>query len=448
MKKITLFLALSAFMFSGSVFAQKYGATPEDSSECVMNNSLYQEFYKQKQWKDAYEPWKLVVEHCPKYHTNTYVRGTNILANLYATAATAEERENYFKEMLWMNDKRAEAFGEKWNCTARKAQTYQQYKPNEKTTIYNLYKQAAEEGGQELDQQYCVLYLQATIQYLVSIQATTEQMSILFDVYDYASEAMDHSLTQTANELDAATQLGDEKKIAKLQKELDNTRNNIAALEKLIEPYASCDKIIPIYENRFKETPTDLALLKKITTALNSKGCTESELFFAATENLHKIEPTPKSAFLMGQMLLGKKEFESAAKYLEEAENTSEDVGTKAKAAFQRATALSRAKSYSAAREAARRAANYDKSLAGKATLLVANMYLATPGQNAAFAAYDEAARAKSLDPSVAADANRVMNAAHGRFPTKENLFFEGGTAGASVSVGSWIGGTATVRTR
>ena len=309
-------------------------------------------------------------------------------------------------------------------------------------------KQAAEEGGQELDQQYCVLYLQATIQYLVSIQATTEQMSILFDVYDYASEAMDHSLTQTANELDAATQLGDEKKIAKLQKELDNTRNNIAALEKLIEPYASCDKIIPIYENRFKETPTDLALLKKITTALNSKGCTESELFFAATENLHKLEPTPKSAFLMGQMLLGKKEFESAAKYLEEAENTSEDVGTKAKAAFQRATALSRAKSYSAAREAARRAANYDKSLAGKATLLVANMYLATPGQNAAFAAYDEAARAKTLDPSIAADANRVMNAAHGRFPTKENLFFEGGTAGASVSVGSWIGGTATVRTR
>lgn len=448
MKKITLFLALSAFMFSGSAFAQKYGATPEDSSECVMNNSLYQEFYKQKQWKDAYEPWKMVVDHCPKYHTNTYVRGGNILANLYATAATAEERENYFNEILWMNDKRAEAFGEKWNCTARKAQAYQQYKPNEKTTIYNLYKQAAEEGGQELDQQYCVLYLQATIQYLVSIQASTEQMSILFDVYDYASEAMDHSLTQTANELDAATQQGDEKKIAKLQKELDNTRNNIAALEKLIEPYASCDKIIPIYENRFKETPTDLALLKKITTALNSKGCTESELFFAATENLHKLEPTPKSAFLMGQMLLGKKEFESAAKYLEEAENTSEDVGTKAKAAFQRATALSRAKSYSAAREAARRAANYDKSLAGKATLLVANMYLATPGQNAAFAAYDEAARAKSLDPSIAADANRVMNAAHGRFPTKENLFFEGGTAGASVSVGSWIGGTATVRTR
>ena len=60
----------------------------------------------------------------------------------------------------------------------------------------------------------------------------------------------------------------------------------------------------------------------------------------------------------------------------------------------------------------------------------------------------DEAARAKSLDPSVAADANRVMNAAHGRFPTKEDLFFNGGSAGGSVAVGGWIGGSATVRTR
>lgn len=448
MKRITLFVALSAFIFSSSAFAQKYGATPEDSVKCLMSNSLYQEYYKQKQWKDAYEPWKEVVETCPQYHTNTYVRGNNILSNLYATAANAEEREKYFNDILWMNDKRAEAFGEKWNCTARKAQAYQQYKPNEKETIYNLYKQAAEEGGEQLDQQYCVLYLQATIQYLAAIKASTEQMSILFDVYDYASETMDHALTEKSNELDSVTQLGDTKKIEKLQKSLDNTRSNIVALESLIEPYAKCEDIIPIYENRFQANPNDVALLKKITTALNGKNCTESQLFFSATENLHKLEPTPKSAFLMGQMLLGKKEYEQAAKYLEEAENTASDISTKAKAAFQRANALFNAKSYSSAREAARRAANYDKSLSGKATLLVARMYLATAGQNAAFAAYDEAARAKTLDPSLTTEANRVMSSAHGRFPTKANLFFEGGTPGSSVSVGGWIGGTAVVRTK
>lgn len=449
MKKIALLISALAFVLASETsMAQRFGATPEDSAECVMNNSLYVEFYKQKQWKDAYEPWKAVMQVCPKYHNNTYVRGNIIVSNLYATAATAEEKEQYFNDMLLICDKRTEAFGDKANNTARKAQIYAQYKPNETETIYNLYKQAAEEGGAELDQQYCVLYLQTTINYLKAIKANNEQMSVLFDVYDYASETMENSLLEVSNDLDSVTQVNDAKEIAKLQKELDNTKSNIAALESLIEPFASCEKIIPIYENRFNASPNDLALLKKITTNLSRKDCTKSDLFFSATENLHKLEPTPKSAFLMGQMLLGKDDYSSAAKYLEEAENTATDLSTKAKSAFQLATALYKTRSYAAARNAARRASGYDKSLAGRTTLLVANMYLATQGQNAAFAAYDEAARAKALDPSIAADANRVMNAAHGRFPSKEDLFFKGSSAGGSVSVGGWIGGSATVRTR
>lgn len=449
MKKITLFIAGLTFVFLGNVgFAQKYGATPDDSVECLTNNSLYVEFYKAKQWADAYEPWKKVVELCPAAYKNTYVRGNNILANLYASATTVEQREQYFNDMLWLCDKRTEAFGDEANNIARKAQLYAQYKQNEVTTVYNLYKQAAEKGGADLDQQYCVLYLQAAIDYLKAIKADNEQMSILFDVYDYASETMEASLTQTSNDLDAATQVNDTKKMEKLQKELDNTRSNIAALETLIEPFASCEKIVPIYENRFNNNPNDIDLLKKITTNLERKGCMREELFLKATENLHKLQPTPRSASLMGQMLLAKEQYSEAAKYLEEAEKTAPEISTKAKAALGLAQALFKAKTYSSAREAARRAMNYDKSLSGKATLLIANMYLATPGQNAAFAAYDEAARAKSLDPSVAADANRVMNAAHGRFPTKEDLFFNGGSAGGSVAVGGWIGGSATVRTR
>ena len=173
-----------------------------------------------------------------------------------------------------------------------------------------------------------------------------------------------------------------------------------------------------------------------------------SELFFKATENLHKQEPTPRSASLMGQMLLNKDRYSEAVKYLEEAEKTSTDLATKTKSAIALAQALSKTKNYSAAREAARRAVNYDKSYAGKASILIASMYLATAGENAAWAAYDEAARAKTLDPSVAADAQRIMNAAHGRFPKKEDLFFKGVNPGASVGVGGWIGGSATVRAR
>lgn len=449
MKKLTFIVALfvSTVWFS-DVNAQRFGNSEQDSMDCLMNNSLYQEFYKQKAYKDAYEPWNEVLAKCPKYHVNTYIRGNTILQNMYAQASSAEEKEKYFNKMLELFDKRAENFGEPWNNIARKAQVYEQYKPNEHTVIYNLYKQAAETGKDKLDQQYCVQYLQATIKYLNSIKASNEQWSDLFDVYDYASETMENSLTNSSNALDSVTQLNDTKQIAKLQKEVDNTRSNIQALETLIEPFASCDKIVPIYQDRFDANPNDIALLKKITTNMERKGCTKEELFFKATENLHKQEPTPRSASLMGQMLLSKDQYAEAAKYLEEAERTAPEISTKTKSALALAQALTKAKNYSAAREAARRAAGYDKSYSGKASVLIANMYLATAGENAAWAAYDEAARAKSLDPSVAADAQRIMNAAHGRFPKKEDLFFKNITPGSSVAVGGWIGGSTTVRAR
>ena len=53
MKKITLALALAS-IFTLTLIdanAQRFGKTPQDSIECLMNNSLYKEFYKQKAYK-------------------------------------------------------------------------------------------------------------------------------------------------------------------------------------------------------------------------------------------------------------------------------------------------------------------------------------------------------------------------------------------------------------
>ncbi len=452
MKKITLILTLASLMMlvTKGVNAQRFGNTPQDSIECLTNNTLYKEFYKQKAYADAYEPWKKVLEICPKYHVNTYLQGYNILVNMYNSAAPAD-KETYFNEMLAMFDKWGEFDGEIWNATARKAEWYEKCKPNEKEKAYDLYKEAkeiADKNNAVLDQGFCAKYLKATIDYLAAIKANNEQMAVLFDVYDYASETMEQLLTQSSNELDEATQKNDAKLMAKLQKEVNMTRNNIGIVESLIEPFASCSKIVPIYQDRFDANPNDLELLKKITTNMERKGCTSEELFLQATENLHKLEPTPKTASLMGQMLIGRGQYAEAVQYLEEAEKTAPEISVKTKSALALANALMKTKNYTSAREAAKRAVGYDKSYAGKASVLIASMYLATPGREAAWAAYDEAARAKSLDPAVASDAQKVMNAAHGRFPLKQDIFFEGKSAGQGVGVGGWIGGSTTIRTR
>ena len=57
-KLVSLLTLIAIFSIATSSFAQKYGNTPKDSIDCIMNNSLYQEFYNQKNYTDAYEQWK------------------------------------------------------------------------------------------------------------------------------------------------------------------------------------------------------------------------------------------------------------------------------------------------------------------------------------------------------------------------------------------------------
>lgn len=159
----------------------------------------------------------------------------------------------------------------------------------------------------------------------------------------------------------------------------------------------------------------------------------------------------------MGQMLIEKDRNEEAVPYLEEAVKNFEDNDSKAKASFMLATALMNAGQYGAARTAAYKVAEYDKSLEGKAVLMVANMYLkssvscASHGgkiRGAAWVAYDEAAKVKNIDPTLADDAQRVMNAARSQWPLKADMFFNSINPGDGFSVGCWIGKGTTARSR
>ena len=456
-KTIFSLAAFAVILGVGEVNAQRFGQTPEDSSACIMNNSLYQEFYKQKNYKDAYEPWTQVVKHCPKYHINTFIRGGNILKNMIATAANPADRNKYIDEYIALQDIRSAAFGEEYNNIATKAKILTEYRPDQKEQIYNLYKEAATKGGANLDGQYCPLYVEATINYLHSIKANSEQMSMLFDAYDYASETLEAVVKQRKAELASVQAEGNAKKIKKAETEYNNAVSYLALTEQMIEPFASCDKIIPIYEPKFKANPNDIELLRKITTNLDRKNCTKSDLFFAATENLHKLEPTPKSAYMMGKMLIDKENYKEAAVYLEEAVKTFEDNDSKAKASYLLATALMNSGQLSAARTAAYQVADFDKTLEGKAVLLVASMYLKSSVscashegkiRGAAWLAYDEAAKAKSIDPSIEAEANKIMSSARSQWPSKEDMFFNSINPGSAFSVGCWIGRGTTARSR
>lgn len=447
MKKIVsvlMFVALASIATAG--YAQKYGETPQDSIDCIMNNSLYQEFYSQKNYKDAYEPWKLALKACPQNHVNLYIRGAIIIKNLIEQAKTPQDQQKYIDELLALYDKRTEAFGQEANNIARKAKDLSDIRPNEKERIYNLYKEATLKGGEkgaDLDDQFKPQYLKSCFDYLASIKANEEQMSALFDAYDYSSESLELSLKQ-------AKESGDPKNIEKVQ-------SYISIIEQVIEPFASCDKIVPIYQPKYDKDPNNIELLKKITTNLERKGCTKTDLFFKATESLHRLEPTSRSAFMMGQMLAVKGDEKAATTFFKEALDKATDDDSKAKACYLWAQTLMASNQYSAARSAFYQVSNYDKSMEGQCLYYIASMYLSSAAscashdgkiRGAAWLAYDKAVKAKALDPSIADKCESLMRSAVGQWPTTSDAFFYQITNGQSYTVGCWIGESTTVRLR
>ena len=62
------------------------------------------------------------------------------------------------------------------------------------------------------------------------------------------------------------------------------------------------------------------------------------------------------------------------------------------------------------------------------------------------FAVIDKLQRAKSVDPSVAEEANKLISTYSRHTPKDEDLFFLGLKKGSTVQIGGWIGETTTIR--
>lgn len=439
MKKIKIFaLTLVMMMPTFSALAQnKWGNTPEDSINCVTNTFLYREAFKNKQYIDAYTPWKDCLKDCPANNKNLYIRGVTILKAKYNDAKDAAERNAILDELMEMYDLRIKYFGEAAEVTARKA--------NDLETLggiarlkdyYNLYAEAMKIGATQLDLAFIERYFDATVKLVTSGEA---EPTLAVDNYDIASTALDARLEGLTDSVKRAEVYG-----------------IIAKIENLFSPYASCDELVKIYTKKFEANPDDITLLKKITTILRKKKCMNTDLFFAATEKLHSLEPNASTAYLMAQMCYNKEKFSEASKYINDALKDAEDKD-KYNMYILQGLCYTNTNSYSAARSSYQKAAEMDPTK-GEPYRLIAQLYArgaraiddGLGGRTAYWAAVDAARKAMSVDssPENVEAAQALINSYSGHFPKQSDAFMMDLIDGSGYTVPGWIGVSTTVRTR
>jgi len=308
-------------------------------------------------------------------------------------------------------------------------------KPEANDQILQILEHSIELEGNSSPGDVIVYYFRSVVN---RVKEEKAEKTTIVDAYDKVSEIIDANLAANAQ---------DEK--AKVNWE--NIRNNV---ELTFEPYATCEDLVNIYQAKFDATPEDLTLLQKITKILDKKKCTDTQLFFQATQNLNKLQPDANSAYMMARLLLKDEKYAESVPYLKDAIDLQSDTEKKATSSYLLASVYLSLKNYTACRSYAQKALEL-RPTDGNPIILIGDAYAASSKEcgddeltkkAGYWAAVDKYVQAKRLDPSVAETADKRIAQTSAAFPTQETIFFHGLKVGDPYKVECWIQENTTVR--
>ncbi len=157
-------------------FAQggKYGATPEDSVQCVQNLSLYSEFYKQKNYQDAIAPWRWLMDNCPKASKKMYADGVilmeyeikNATGTIGKPIKDASRREKFIDTLMMVYDLRIKYWGEEGLVLGKKGVDMLKYRKDKPEDAFKALSRSVELLGNESEAGALVAYFQASVEML------------------------------------------------------------------------------------------------------------------------------------------------------------------------------------------------------------------------------------------------------------------------------------------
>ena len=429
--------------------------TPTITEECVMNVSLFHEAVKNKMYADAYNPWWSVYTTCPNANKSIYSDGAKIVEALYQATSDPAEKERLAKLAVEMQDKRIKYFG-----TDPKYPTA--YILGEKGLAYmDFYGETKLAEARECLQQ-SVTGMGASSKIMVLVKLVDASYALYKQDPNGKAEQFiaDYELASTYLGEQASNTNNKNAEIAGKQKDYVD---NIFA----VSGAADCSKLDEIYAAAVKENLQNLDMLTKIAKLYKRVRCTESDVYFAACEAAHKLQPTDESAAGCASMAAKKGDYEQAVSYYDQAiklamvEDELEDVADyQYNAAFYCYNNLKKyaeARKYALASIATLQGLGITKGQ-GRSYIIIGMCYAASQlypqdakgrilNKTVYWAAVDKFVKAKQIDPSVESQASEFISSYSKYYPTKEERFdLPNEFNGSTYYVGGWIGETTTIR--
>ena len=407
--------------------------TIQAQSECETDYAIFRNEYKLKNYDEALKSWRKVFVNCPSFNQNTFANGPKMYH--YRIKQDKENKLAYLDTLLNIYNTRIEIFGSEEKVLGSKGVDLLKYDPSRYVEAYEMLKISVDAMGNSSLPTVLVSYFKSLVKYQ-KMSETVSKQDIL-DVYVLVSDIIAYNLTNNQ----------------KYAKYYETAQKNI---ENMVAPYASCDVLIPVFESRLENGEPSLSLLKKITSLLDKKDCTDNDVFYTAATKLHELEPTSSSSYDMGNTSLAKKNYSEAINYFNQAIDLVEDESIKASYYLKLAYAFQMKKSYSKARSAATKASELKPDW-GQPYLIIGDIYASSASscgsssleqRSVYWVAVDAYSKAKSIDNLLAEKANKRISTWSKQFPSKEDCIWEDLEEGTTYKVGCWIGRSTRVRTR
>ena len=452
MKKVLLIALCFAIPMAG--FAQKKkkkGAEPEvvapvvetlSDEECMVNLSLFHESVKNKQYDEAYGFWLPVYQSRPDLNKAIYTDGTEILGHRYQQATDENVRKALRDSIMQLHDDRIKYFDEARYPDAYvlgvKAMDYLTYFQEDELALpaYGWMKESVTALGAKA--QITVLRKFVELSYNI-YKSNTEQYGDQFLAdYQLASAALEQIVAAGGKNAEHAT-------------------SQKAYVDRLYAASgaADCGQMDQMYATVVAESANDIEKLGSIMKLYRRLGCTESDVYFAAAEHAHKLQPTSESAAGCAQMCIKKGDLNGALEYYKQALSMVTDDEDKADYLYRVANVYVLLKNYQQGAAYAQQSLDVNPE-DGRCYLLMGICYASAKiyddpilARSVFWVACDMFRKAKTVDSSCATDANKLIATYSQYFPSKEDVFFHKElNDGQPFRVGGWIGKTTTCRSK
>ena len=274
-----------------------------DSIQTLQNASIYSEFLKQKNYKDALPAWSYVFHNAPMFQMSTYTKGEDLFMGLYRQTkdmAYVDSLRMVYDQWIKYSSINPR-YGEGYILGKKGASLIQLGLRGDDNILKEAYgylnKSFEMEGTKSHPVTLQVMFLVAGD--LIERDLMTREDYI--NLYMKVSDFIDHSL-----------------KNAKKPEPFQDMKQKIDGMF-FASGVADCQTLDQLLTKKYNQAPNDVDNLRSIVSLLRRNECEDLNLYTVATEELYKMEPSADAAYSLAMMFLKRQETEKADTYFAEA---------------------------------------------------------------------------------------------------------------------------------